>query len=718
MIRPMNIKQRERFLKSQYEKPTKNLLQLESSARKGNIIDLQSYCTEWDCYCKDNTKALIHTMDIINEFKENNNSDIEFIINRDILPRVRDTRGASYYIKDFINKNSFSEAVSLKFNDIVTYDRVLKNQKIIDENLNFDAYDDIDDMSIAISTLLEDSSLSDEEKYIVSVENSIYSAFKCKFFHEEDYKEAKDSVDLFFSMKDNRSFNYDEINPMSDAIKETKKVKEESLDSIVETVMYGKTNIPVNENVDTEKRKAKGLKNKVTKIFARKPESIIDELPDLFTVIRVGCMLLALGVNPYLGLVTFITERIIKTKVETDQADKILAQYKKELDKARKKLDKSKSEKNKESLKKYIQELEDNYDKLERYYDKWNYNKNDDDDSTFDETTNLNELRNQLFSRKFNNGTIDDVKYNIKPILNSIKESVLCTKLENSEYFLGLIDVSSIVVSDKICNESLRKEKDYDNIMESYEDIIQESLNDFRREKDLVRKEKLRQFTYECMKNYEKIYNTCHENTELGVKREKVGNLWRDDIRLVDDFDDVYYVNEEEQVVLNELEMSNRLKLAQQRLKKEMQKVSDKDKMISNQLDHAYDRFVYQIEKQMSNKNREAVIKGSLIPSLSSLIKLGTTSSLIAFFVNPLCAAITAFCGLAASKHATEKERKYILEEIDIQLDIIGKKLQLAESNNDMKAYEQLLRVQRQLQSERNRIIYKKRRSVVATKYN
>ena len=35
-----------------------------------------------------------------------------------------------------------------------------------------------------------------------------------------------------------------------------------------------------------------------------------------------------------------------------------------------------------------------------------------------------------------------------------------------------------------------------------------------------------------------------------------------------------------------------------------------------------------------------------------------------------------------------------------------------------MKAYEQLLRIQRQLESERNRIVYKKRRPVVATKYN
>ena len=65
-----------------------------------------------------------------------------------------------------------------------------------------------------------------------------------------------------------------------------------------------------------------------------------------------------------------------------------------------------------------------------------------------------------------------------------------------------------------------------------------------------------------------------------------------------------------------------------------------------------------------------------------------------------------------------QEKKEYILDEIDIQLEIVEKKLQLAENNNDMKAYEQLLRLKRQLESEKNRIIYKRKRSIVATKYN
>ena len=100
------------------------------------------------------------------------------------------------------------------------------------------------------------------------------------------------------------------------------------------------------------------------------------------------------------------------------------------------------------------------------------------------------------------------------------------------------------------------------------------------------------------------------------------------------------------------------------------------------------------------------------------MIKLVTASAAMGMLINPVLGAITALGGLAASKRATQNERKYILSEIDIELKVIEKKLQLAESNNDMKAYEQLLRIQRQLESERNRIVYKKRRPVVATKYN
>ena len=53
-----------------------------------------------------------------------------------------------------------------------------------------------------------------------------------------------------------------------------------------------------------------------------------------------------------------------------------------------------------------------------------------------------------------------------------------------------------------------------------------------------------------------------------------------------------------------------------------------------------------------------------------------------------------------------DKERKYILDEIEIELKLVDKKIQLAERNDDTKALEQLYRIEKQLKRERTRIKY------------
>ena len=50
------------------------------------------------------------------------------------------------------------------------------------------------------------------------------------------------------------------------------------------------------------------------------------------------------------------------------------------------------------------------------------------------------------------------------------------------------------------------------------------------------------------------------------------------------------------------------------------------------------------------------------------MIKLVTASAAMGMLINPVLGAITALGGLAASKRATQNERKYILSEIDIEL--------------------------------------------------
>ena len=369
--------------------------------------------------------------------------------------------------------------------------------------------------------------------------------------------------------------------------------KNNNMDAVIESLLLNVN--PLNEvsltkedlkkfisklNLQKEKDINK-LKSAINTYFTRSEQSIIDGLPDIFTCIRTSIMVGSFVVNPYLGIVSFITDKFMKIKVERNNRDKILTKYDNEINKVNDKIENCKTEKKKKDLEKYLKELERNKDKLENYYRKY---------------------------------------------------------FTNDEEYVSKVK---------------SKDDDFD-------------------------------FDFD----------------------------WEDD-------DDMFTYDESANLVaVNEMNILNKLKLNQINLKKNMQKLSDKDRVISQRLDHAYDKFIYQIEKQMSNKNREAVIKGTLIPSLSAMIKLVTASAAMGMLINPVLGAITALGGLAASKRATQNERKYILSEIDIELKVIEKKLQLAESNNDMKAYEQLLRIQRQLESERNRIVYKKRRPVVATKYN
>ena len=346
-----------------------------------------------------------------------------------------------------------------------------------------------------------------------------------------------------------------------------KKPKKDIKKSVVKTTKKGGESFKkalAKINIKDSKA-AKEIEKLLTIFFARSPENILDEVPGVFRCIRTVCLMAALSINPYLGIVTYFTNKFMSIHYERKQKDKVLKMYEDEIKTVKKKLDKCKNEKTKQKYKDYLKKLEDDKRKLETHYEK---------------------------------------------------------------YFTD-----------------------------------------------------------------DEIYGSD------------------------DDDDDDFTLESSDLITINELSLVNNLRLTQQKFKKGIVKMSDKEKKLSSQMDNAFDSFIYQIEKNMSNKNREAVIKGSVIPSFSALIKLALAAGTAAF-ISPVLSAITVLGGFAASKRATNNERKYILDEIDIQLKVVKKKLDLAENNNDMKAYEELLKIERQLESEKNRILYKRKRSVVATKYN
>lgn len=168
------------------------------------------------------------------------------------------------------------------------------------------------------------------------------------------------------------------------------------------------------------------------------------------------------------------------------------------------------------------------------------------------------------------------------------------------------------------------------------------------------------------------------------------------------------YVNDIKNISINE-SITSSLKIAREKLVKTAKTLSAKEKLLSNKIDNAVAKLEDDMQKAVSNKNREQVIRGSVLPSLSSIVKIAITSGALGYLIDPALAAITVVASFAVSKHCNKKEREYILDEIDIELKMVEKKMQLAEANNDMEAMEQLLRTERRLKRERKRIFYKLR---------
>ena len=160
--------------------------------------------------------------------------------------------------------------------------------------------------------------------------------------------------------------------------------------------------------------------------------------------------------------------------------------------------------------------------------------------------------------------------------------------------------------------------------------------------------------------------------------------------------------------ILNEASPVTIMRMAQQKLKNKMKTLSDKEKQISRQIDYTVETLLNKLQTAAANDRREAVIKGSIIPSASKLIKTALATGAV-YAINPALAAIGALGGLGASKMATEKERRYILDEINIQLKVVEKKIQIADRNDDMKTLEQLLKVEQKLKKEKARIEYHKK---------
>ena len=149
----------------------------------------------------------------------------------------------------------------------------------------------------------------------------------------------------------------------------------------------------------------------------------------------------------------------------------------------------------------------------------------------------------------------------------------------------------------------------------------------------------------------------------------------------------------------------NNIKLYIAGLKKNMKDFDSKARTSVRNMDFAVERLIKGIKGALISDRREAIIKGSVIPSFHKCILIAVSLAGLASFNLPL-AVVAAVGGFAASKKLTERERALMMDDIEIELELVEKEIQMADSRNQIKKMRELMKMKKNLQREYQRIHY------------
>ena len=157
---------------------------------------------------------------------------------------------------------------------------------------------------------------------------------------------------------------------------------------------------------------------------------------------------------------------------------------------------------------------------------------------------------------------------------------------------------------------------------------------------------------------------------------------------------------------INELSLTSNLTLAMNKLSNTVSDLSDKEKIVSRSIDAACRILQHNVERAFTMENREAVIRGDILPPASKVIKLAAVSG-IAAFVHPALAVIILLGRFAMNAKVRTKERQLVLDELDVELKMIDKYIADADEKKDYKKEKELLLIKKKLEAQHSRLKYK-----------
>lgn len=539
-----------------------------------------------------------------------------------------------------------------------------------------------------------------------------------KFYNDEDFDDVKYLYDDIEDEFTDESYIYNKYNANS-IIEESKK-KEEKKKNKDNTVKKELHKFKKSNNKTLESFKAC-----ISRIFVNSPENIINDLPDIFSAVRGVIIIFMLGINPIIGLIGTITGFFLKVKVGRERMNKVIEDYRKERNKYKEKARNAKDDKEKEKYNAIVKKFDDDIYKLEEYEstlytekendkreeeryareeeEERKNNKDNSDDFDFDDDFGFDDMENGEDLKKLglsveqlnmiNN--INDIciieenmKYDMKNIMYNIRSNI---------QYMSSSDIYTLSESVCLCNDIFN--------CNEYKNILEDELVRCRQMTGLQKYEKIDAIKT-CIESVNKyIHNDIIQSFDEDISIDTMRDYIKYKQEVMDDTIEMINEGKKNKEESQDISFGNKLKIASANLKRTAMKLKDKDKEISDKMDNNVNRFKTSAKNAMISDNREAIIRGQLLPSASKCIKLAVVSG-ATFLVAPALAVIGVIGYIATSKKLQKRERQLILDDIEIEIQMCDKYLRLAEDKNDMKAVRNIMQTKRSLERQKQRLKY------------
>lgn len=434
------------------------------------------------------------------------------------------------------------------------------------------------------------------------------------------------------------------------------------------------------------------LKSLITKIFTKTPEQIVYETPNILTIIRIGFIIGVGVIHPILMVCAYLVDGILKIHLSRKQLEKIIKAYKSEIETVNNKIEKTKDEETKKRLEKYVTELQVDLEKIttyedDVYTDDENDARHEDDDSSSNDDFDFDDDDFDFDDDDFDFeelASIEIISDQMAMLYESVSEDSIDDIIYDNIYRLDNDAIDAITDFSITVPTILKK----DNLKESlcnYRDSLRKSANNIN---DYIRIDCLNENIYKinnCSTSYATA-STIKDATYYLFCLNEIAKIKSDNY------------------IMENMNFINTIKLSIDQLKRKAVKLSDKEKQVSNSIDVAANTAAKSMEDALMTSNREAVIKGRIIPSASKCIKLALGAGAVAWALSPAIAVIGVLGIFACSKQLQHKERQLVLDDIDIELKMCERYLQQAENEGDLKKVRQIEVMQRNLERQKQRI--------------